>query len=128
MNQDDTSTLLRHARDGDDDARTPSSQADLALAIDHTVAEGVHPINISSGRLTPTGRVEQSLAERATPPCSRYHGTDKRFYLAPGVRVQRPRHAQRLAGSARARPPIRPRGLQGHQRHDQAPRLGKEGQ
>ena len=43
-------------------------------------------------------------AKRATPPCLRYRGPGKRFCLAPGVRVQRPRRAQRLAGSAPARP------------------------
>ncbi len=113
-------------RDGDDGEPMPSSQADLAPAIDHAVAEGAHPINISSGPLALTGPAERNLATRATPPCPRYRGPGKRFYLAPGARVQRPRHAQRLAGSAPARPPILLCGLQGCQRHDQAPRLGKE--
>ncbi len=90
-------------RDGDDGEPMPSSQADLALAIDHAVAEGAHSINMTRGPLTPTGQAERVLAERATPPRPRYRGPGKRFCLAPGTRVQRPRHAQRLAGSAPAR-------------------------
>ncbi len=70
----------------------------------HAVAVGAHPIDITSGPLTPTGRAVRILAECATPPGLRYRGPGKRFCLAPGVRVQRPRHAQRLAGSAPARP------------------------
>ena len=38
-------------------------------------------------------------AERVTPPWPRYGGPGTRFCLAPGVRVQWPRHARRLAGS-----------------------------
>ena len=114
------------SRDGDDGAPMPSSQAGLAPALDHAVAEGAHPIDITRGPLTPTGQAERILAGPATPPCPRYRGPAKRFYLASGVRVHRPRHAQRLAGSAPARPPILRCGLHGHQRHDQAPRLGKD--
>ena len=123
-----TARIFSIDRDGDDGEPMPSSQANLALAIDHAVAEGAHPIDITRGPLTPTGQAERILAARATPPCPRYRGPGKRCYLARGVRVQRPRHAQRLAGSAPARPPILLCGLQGHQRHDQAPRLGKEEQ
>ncbi len=43
-------------------------------------------------------------AKRATRPCPRYRGPGKRLCLAPGVRVQWPRRAQRLAGSAPAPP------------------------
>ncbi len=67
-------------------------------------------------------------AERGTRPCPHYCSPGKRFFLAPGVRVQWPRRAQRLAGSPPARPPILLCGHQGHQRHDRAPRLGKEEQ
>ncbi len=114
--------------DGPADFAHPS-RSGAGLSIGGSTAGAIAAVGSEHG--TPVasvlmGQAERSLGERATPSCPRYRGPDKRFYLAPGVRVQRPRHAQRLAGSARARPPILPRGLLGHQRHDQAPRLGKE--
>lgn len=63
-------------RDGDDGEPMPSSQADLAPAIDHAVAESAHRINITSGPLTSAGQAERFLADAVRrdaplPPKSR---------------------------------------------------------
>ena len=90
-------------RDGDDGEPMPSSQADLAPAIDHAVAEGAHPNNISNGPLAPTGQAERFLARTVScnaplPPISR-----PRQALLP--RARRPSAtAKKRAAAGRARP------------------------
>ena len=58
-----TGRLYSIYQEGEDGELLPSSQADLALAINRAVGDGAHLINISSGQITPTGQAERILAD-----------------------------------------------------------------
>ncbi|MEE9196492.1 MAG: S8 family serine peptidase, partial [Alphaproteobacteria bacterium] len=68
-----TARLYSIYKEGEDGELLPSSQADLALAINRAVGDGAHLINISSGQVTPTGQAERILAD-AVRRCAE-HGT-----------------------------------------------------